>query len=59
MKNFKDLFGNSLYNADEIDECKNFIDCDILIERHRQHLIESLSDAEAHLNRFKIKVGVF
>lgn len=46
LKAFTDLLGNSLYNYEDIDDCKNVIDVDFLIERHRSHLQRVFSELD-------------
>ena len=56
MKKFTDLYGNPLLWNFAIDECKNLLDCEAIIERHREHLLDSANDASNHLDRFKEKI---
>jgi hypothetical protein len=58
MKKFRDAFGQPLIWSDEIDSCRHVIDCDAIIERHREHLIDTVSDAEKHLDNFKRRIGI-
>ena len=59
MRRFTDLYGNSLYNYEDIDDCKNILDCESIIERHRTHLESMLLDATAKIDKFKKENGIF
>ncbi|HEY5590709.1 MAG TPA: hypothetical protein VIK55_06785 [Paludibacter sp.] len=59
MKKYRDLYGGELLNHNDIDDCKSLLDCERIIERHRDHISAMLSDAESHLDNFKRRVGVY
>lgn len=59
MKKYRDLYGGELLDYAEIDNCKNLLDCELLIERHRSHMIDILSDADRHLDNFRKRIGVW
>lgn len=59
MKKYRDLYGGELLDYAEIDNCKNLLDCESLIERHRSHMADMLSDADRHLDNFRKRIGVW
>ncbi|MBO9671954.1 MAG: hypothetical protein J7577_00805 [Sphingobacteriaceae bacterium] len=58
MKEFRDLFGGGLLEADYIDSCQTKQELAELIDRHSHHIEMMCNDAQNHLERFKNKIGL-
>lgn len=58
MKEYRDIFGNKFLRYAEIDACKNMVDCESIIEHHRNFLEAQVSDASLHLDRLREKCGI-
>lgn len=58
MANYRDFYGGDLLEESEIKDCKTVEELNRIIERHRSHMEDMLSDAMSHLDNFKRKIGL-
>ena len=58
LRRYADLYGNSLISYEDIDDCKNFIDFESIVERHRQHIEDMANDASNSLDKLKNRLGI-
>ena len=59
LKAYTDFYGSELISRYEIDDAKNVLDLEEIIERHRDFIIDQSTDACAEIDRFKKSLGVF
>ncbi|MDQ7798512.1 MAG: hypothetical protein RDU76_06175 [Candidatus Edwardsbacteria bacterium] len=53
-----DFFGGDLLWEDEIKRAKTKVELGQILERHRMHMEDMLSDAKSHLDSFKEEIGL-
>jgi len=58
MANYRDFYGGDLLGESEIKDAKTKKELSDIIERHRSHMEDMLSDANSHLDNFKRKVNL-
>lgn len=58
MLSFRDFYGGDLLNVSDIESATSKKDLYDIIERHRSHMEDMLTDASSHLDSFKRRVGL-
>ncbi len=58
MQSYRDFYGGDLLGLDEIKSAKTKKQLANIIDRHRSHMEDMLSDAYSHLDNFKRKIGL-
>ncbi len=58
MKKYRDFYGGDLLEVSEIDKCETKEELNKILENHRAHMEDMLSDAHSHLDNFKRKLGL-
>jgi hypothetical protein len=58
MKSYKDFYGGDLLLVDDIDSAKTKRDLSTIIDSHRNHMTDMLSDAQNHLDHLKERTGL-
>jgi uncharacterized FlaG/YvyC family protein len=56
MLNYRDFYGGDFSDTQAIENAKTKKELAQVIERHRSHLEDMLSDANSHLDSFKREV---
>jgi len=58
MKQYRDFYGGELLDSEQIDKATSKEELEKIVEDHRNHMEDMLSDAMSHLDRFKRKIGI-
>lgn len=58
MVAYKDYFGSSLINVEEVKKCKTKEELAEIIDYHESFLEAQVTDAQSSLSRFKQKLGL-
>lgn len=59
MKDYRDLFGGHLNMYDSIDEARNILDLNEIINRHYDYIEDMARDAQSSLYKFKHEIGLY
>ena len=59
MKEYRDFFGGELSDKHLIDDAKNIIDLETILNNHHDYITDMATDAQGSLERFKRDIGVF
>ena len=58
MLNYTDFYGGDILDTDLISSAKSKSSLEAIIESHRSHMEDTLTDAQSHLDRFKKMLGL-
>lgn len=58
MLAFEDFYGGDLLGVSEVESAKTKEELEKIIDDHRNHMEDMLSDAHSHLDTFKRRLGL-
>ena len=59
MKKYIDFFGGDLVEVSKVDSAKTNKELKAIIETHKRHMEDMLSDAVSHIESFQKKIDLF
>jgi len=59
MLEYRDYFGSSLINSNNIENCEDIIQLAEILDYHEQFIGDQCNDAQNGVNRFKRDLGLY